>query len=40
MVAKLHLEKLDVNLTTMTEKQAKYIGIDKEGPFKPEHYRY
>ncbi|MBT5955581.1 MAG: hypothetical protein HOG97_02345, partial [Candidatus Marinimicrobia bacterium] len=29
-----------IQLTEMTDKQAKYIGIKKEGPFKPEHYRY
>ena len=40
MVAKLHLKKLGVKLTTMTDKQSKYIGIDKKGPFKPEYYRY
>jgi adenosylhomocysteinase len=39
-VARLHLGKLGVNLTRMTEKQAAYIGVPPEGPFKPEHYRY
>ncbi len=39
-VARLHLEKLGVKLTTLTDEQAKYIGVSKEGPFKPEHYRY
>lgn len=39
-VARLHLKKLGVNLTELTEKQAEYLGIPKEGPFKPEHYRY
>jgi len=39
-VAALHLEKLGVKLTTLTPKQADYIGVPKEGPFKPEHYRY
>ena len=39
-VAALHLEKLNVNLTKLTEAQAKYIGVEQEGPFKPEHYRY
>jgi adenosylhomocysteinase len=29
-----------VNLTEMTDRQAKYIGVPKEGPYKPEHYRY
>jgi adenosylhomocysteinase len=39
-VAALHLEKLGVKLTTMTPKQAAYIGVPQQGPFKPEHYRY
>ncbi len=39
-VARLHLAHLDVRLTTLSEDQAKYLGIKKEGPFKPEHYRY
>jgi adenosylhomocysteinase len=39
-VAKLHIGKLGVNLTKLTEKQAEYLGISAEGPFKPEHYRY
>ncbi len=39
-VATLHLGKLGVNLTTLTEEQAAYISIDKMGPFKPDHYRY
>lgn len=39
-VARLHLEKLGVELTTLTDKQASYIGVKKEGPYKPEHYRY
>ncbi|MAE72036.1 MAG: adenosylhomocysteinase [Gemmatimonadetes bacterium] len=39
-VARLHLEKLGVKLTELTETQAEYLGIDVEGPFKPEHYRY
>jgi adenosylhomocysteinase len=39
-VARLHLAHLGIQLTEMTDKQAKYIGIKKEGPFKPEHYRY
>ena len=39
-VARLHLEKLGVKLTTLTEKQADYLGMDSAGPFKPEHYRY
>jgi adenosylhomocysteinase len=39
-VARLHLEKLGVELTTLKEEQAKYIGIDVDGPYKPEAYRY
>jgi adenosylhomocysteinase len=39
-VARLHLDKLGVKLTTLTEKQAEYLGIDDVGPFKPAHYRY
>ncbi len=39
-VAALHLDKLGVKLTTLTAKQAAYIGVKPEGPFKPEHYRY
>lgn len=39
-VARLHLEKLGVHLTKLTEKQAAYLGIDDVGPFKPNHYRY
>jgi adenosylhomocysteinase len=39
-VAMLHLEKLGVKLTTLTEKQAGYIGVSQTGPFKPDHYRY
>lgn len=39
-VAALHLEKLGVKLTKMTEKQSAYIGVAQSGPFKPEHYRY
>lgn len=39
-VAQLHLAKLGVKLTTLNEKQAKYINVPVEGPFKPEHYRY
>jgi adenosylhomocysteinase len=39
-VARLHLEKLGVQLTTLTTEQAEYIGVPKEGPFKPDHYRY
>ncbi len=39
-VAALHLGRLGAKLTKLTEKQAKYIGVPQEGPFKPEHYRY
>ena len=39
-VARLHLDKLGVKLTEMSEEQADYIGVDQAGPFKPEHYRY
>jgi adenosylhomocysteinase len=39
-VARLHLEKLGVELTELSEEQADYIGVTTEGPFKPEHYRY
>jgi adenosylhomocysteinase len=39
-VARLHLEKIGVRLTRLTPKQAGYIGVGAEGPFKPEHYRY
>ncbi len=39
-VARLHLEKIGVKLTKLTKKQADYIGVPIEGPYKPEHYRY
>ena len=39
-VARLHLDKLGVTLTELTDEQADYIGIPKEGPYKPDHYRY
>ena len=39
-VAALHLDKLGVKLTKLTEKQASYIGVARQGPFKPDHYRY
>jgi adenosylhomocysteinase len=39
-VAALHLEKLGVKMTQLTKKQADYIGVPVEGPFKPDHYRY
>ncbi len=40
MVAKLHLDKLGVELEELSSDQAKYIGVQKNGPFKPEYYRY
>jgi adenosylhomocysteinase len=39
-VARLHLEKVGVKLTTLTEKQANYLGVAVEGPYKADHYRY
>jgi adenosylhomocysteinase len=39
-VARLHLQQLGVKLTKLTEDQAKYIGVNENGPYKPEHYRY
>ncbi len=39
-VARLHLEKIGVKLTTLTKKQAEYLGIPVDGPYKAEHYRY
>ncbi|GLW33510.1 adenosylhomocysteinase [Actinoplanes regularis] len=39
-VARLHLDALGVKLTTLSKKQAEYLGVDIEGPYKPEHYRY
>lgn len=39
-VARLHLERIGAKLTTLTDEQAAYIGIDKNGPYKAEHYRY
>ncbi len=39
-VARLHLEKIGVKLTTLTKEQADYLGVAVEGPYKPEHYRY
>jgi adenosylhomocysteinase len=40
MVARLHLKKIGVNLTQLTEEQADYIGVSLEGPYKPDYYRY
>lgn len=39
-VARLHLGKLKVNLTELSDAQAKYLGLAQQGPFKPDHYRY
>ncbi|MBQ0741153.1 adenosylhomocysteinase, partial [Aquimarina celericrescens] len=39
-VAKLHLERLGVELTELKSDQADYIGVEQQGPFKPEYYRY
>jgi adenosylhomocysteinase len=39
-VARLHLEQLGVKLTKLTKDQAEYIGVNFQGPYKPEHYRY
>ena len=39
-VARLHLEKIGVKLTTLSKKQADYLSVPVEGPYKPEHYRY
>ena len=40
MVATMHLEKIGARLSRLTDEQARYIGVDVEGPYKPEHYRY
>lgn len=40
LVAKLHLEQIGVKLTELTSEQADYLGIHKNGPYKPDHYRY
>ncbi|HKJ18834.1 MAG TPA: adenosylhomocysteinase [Xanthomonadales bacterium] len=39
-VARLHLERIGATLTNLRDDQASYIGVDSEGPFKPDHYRY
>jgi adenosylhomocysteinase len=39
-VARLQLRKLAARLTELTDAQARYIGVSKQGPYKPEHYRY
>jgi adenosylhomocysteinase len=40
MVARLHLKKIGAKLTVLTDEQAAYINVPKEGPYKPAHYRY
>jgi adenosylhomocysteinase len=39
-VARLHIKKLGVKLTELTDEQAQYLNLDKDGPYKPELYRY
>ena len=39
-VARLHLERIGVKLSTLSQKQADYIGVPVEGPYKADHYRY
>jgi adenosylhomocysteinase len=39
-VARLQLRKLNAHLTELTDAQARYIGVEKTGPYKPDHYRY
>jgi adenosylhomocysteinase len=39
-VARLHLDKIGVKLTRLTDKQSTYIGVPQNGPFKPDQYRY
>ena len=39
-VARLHLDKVGAKLTQLSDEQASYIGVDVDGPYKPEHYRY
>ena len=39
-VARLHLEKIGVELTKLSDDQASYIGVNKNGPYKPDYYRY
>jgi adenosylhomocysteinase len=39
-VARLHFERIGVKLTKLTNKQADYLGVPVEGPYKPEHYRH
>ena len=39
-VARLHLERIGAKLTVLSQEQADYIGVNVDGPYKPEHYRY
>jgi len=39
-VARLHLGRIGAKLTELSDEQAKYIGVPKDGPYKPDHYRY
>ena len=39
-VARLHLKKIGINLTTLTKEQSDYIDVPVDGPYKPDHYRY
>ena len=39
-VARLHLGRIGANLTELSDEQAEYIGVSKDGPYKPDHYRY
>ena len=39
-VARLQLKKLNAQLTELSDVQARYIGVEREGPYKPDHYRY
>jgi adenosylhomocysteinase len=39
-VARLHLERIGAQLTDLTDEQARYISVDVQGPYKPDHYRY
>jgi adenosylhomocysteinase len=39
-VARLHLERIGARLTELTDTQAKYIGVEPDGPYKSDHYRY
>jgi adenosylhomocysteinase len=39
-VARLHLDRIGAKLTRLTDEQARYIGVEKDGPYKPDYYRY